>query len=270
MNSGGTRRNQEGPGEADARAEPRPRAGAEGATDPAAHGTAPLVVAIEGADRPASLAVGRGERVASALLAADREHASDLMPELEALCAAFGAHPRDLELIVVGLGPGSYTGLRVAAATGLGLALGSGAALVGVPSFEALALGVLAPGESADVLVDARGGYLYHACYRRPLVDHDAPLLEVLAAPSAVTADQARAALRSSHWIADRSALDAAAIDTVPDDVRVTEGARADAGTLLRLGVQRQRVGDVQGAQSRELSLEPLYLRPFTPHIRVR
>ncbi len=47
--------------------------------------------------------------------------------------------PRDLARIGVSLGPGSFTGLRVGIAAARALALGSGAAAVGVPSHEALA-----------------------------------------------------------------------------------------------------------------------------------
>jgi tRNA threonylcarbamoyl adenosine modification protein YeaZ len=226
-----------------------------------AKGGSLLAVALEGSARPASLSATRGGRTLSAVLSDTREHASDLVPELTALLAALGARPRELGLVVVGLGPGSYTGLRVAAATALGLALGSGAALVGVPSFEALAFGALAVGEEADVLVDARGGHLYHARYRRR-----ADGVDVLAAPSALTPDAARASLHAPIWLADEAALAAAEVPAPGPDVEVRGDRRAHAADLLCLGLARHSaIGPTPIA-----ALAPLYLRSFTPHVRAR
>ena len=224
-----------------------------------------LVVALEGSARPASLAAARGEVVVTRALADEREHASDLVPELAALLATLGARAADVELVVVGLGPGSYTGLRVAAATALGLALGArGAALVGVPSFEALALGAIPLGAEADVLVDARGGHLYHAAYRRHASDLGS--VEALSAPAALTPEEARAALRRPLWLADADALRAAGLTEAPAGVRVVSGARAGAEDLLRLGLARFAS---HGATALD-ALTPLYLRSFTPKVRTR
>jgi tRNA threonylcarbamoyladenosine biosynthesis protein TsaB len=228
---------------------------------PMADGHSLLVAALEGSARPASLAAARSGRTESAELSDTREHASDLVPELAALLERFDGHPRELGLVVVGLGPGSYTGLRVASATALGLALGSGAALVGVPSFEALAYGALAPGEDADILVDARGGHLYHARYRRTVDGVD-----VLAAPSALTPEGARAHLGSRIWLADDAALSAAGALAPGPAVEVRRGRRAHAADLLQLGLARF---EFDGPTPLD-ALVPLYLRSFTPHVRAR
>jgi tRNA threonylcarbamoyl adenosine modification protein YeaZ len=220
-----------------------------------------LALALEGSARPASLAAARGGRFLSAVLSDAREHASDLVPELAALLAAFDGEPRELGLVVVGLGPGSYTGLRVAAATALGLALGSGAALVGVPSFEALAYGALAVGEEAEILVDARGGHLYHARYRRRTDGVD-----VLAAPSALAPDEARARLTARIWLADEAALSAAEMRAPGPGIEVRSGVRAHAADLLHLGLARLAAHGPTPLDA----LAPLYLRSFTPKVRTR
>lgn len=80
--------------------------------------------------------------------------------------------PRDIDLLAVGLGPGSYTGLRAAAAFAHGFSLGTGCALQGVSSFAALASKVLAgEPEGETVLVsDATGGAAdeqYAAAFRK-------------------------------------------------------------------------------------------------------
>lgn len=222
----------------------------------------PVAVALEGSSRPASVAVTRGVELRNVFLDDGQAHASDLVPRLEALLAELGVRAADIGVVVVGLGPGSYTGLRVAAATALGLALGNGAELVGVPSFEALALRKLAPGDVGDVLVDARGGQLYHARYRRGSGDTE---FEVLAAPRALTPEESRAALGDSVWLADAAAL-AALGSPVPAGVRLDGDVGVDARDVLRLGLERHRRGEVTAPDA----LAPLYLRGFTPLVRGR
>src|SRR5688572_13321424 len=117
-------------------------------------------VALETSARAASVAVRHAGEVRAARLAPERSHASDLFPRLAELFEALGAAPGAIESVFVGTGPGSYTGLRVGIATALGLARGSGAKLVGVPSGETLAYERLAPGREAAWLLDARSGEL--------------------------------------------------------------------------------------------------------------
>ncbi len=70
--------------------------------------------------------------------------------------------------IGVGVGPGSYTGVRVGIATGRGLARAWGVPLGGASTLAALALAGLLPGESGIAALDARRGNVYAARYRRP------------------------------------------------------------------------------------------------------
>jgi len=78
--------------------------------------------------------------------------AQTLLEDIDALLRQGGAHPRDLDALAVGIGPGSFTGVRIglSAARGLGLALELRAA--GVSTLDALAAG--APG--AVPVIDAR------------------------------------------------------------------------------------------------------------------
>ena len=78
--------------------------------------------------------------------------ASTLLADVDALLRQAGAHPRDIDALALGTGPGSFTGIRIglAAARGLGLALGVTAA--GVSTLDALAAG--APG--ATPVIDAK------------------------------------------------------------------------------------------------------------------
>jgi tRNA threonylcarbamoyladenosine biosynthesis protein TsaB len=68
-------------------------------------------------------------------------HSTRLLPLAAGLLAESGLGWREVERIAVGVGPGTFTGLRVGVATAHGLASSSGAELVGVSSLRALALG---------------------------------------------------------------------------------------------------------------------------------
>jgi tRNA threonylcarbamoyladenosine biosynthesis protein TsaB len=84
-----------------------------------------------------------GERVSRAVT---------LLEEVDDLVRAAGAAPADLDAIVVGTGPGSFTGVRIGLATARGLAASLGLPVAGVSTLDALAHG--APG--ALPVIDAR------------------------------------------------------------------------------------------------------------------
>jgi tRNA threonylcarbamoyladenosine biosynthesis protein TsaB len=92
----------------------------------------------------------------------DRAHAELGVSKIQTLFQTANLEPY-ADLIVVGTGPGSYTGVRVAASLGLGLARVWKAKVVGVTTLEAIAAtrdGVVA------VSLDARRGNVYSAIYQ--------------------------------------------------------------------------------------------------------
>ncbi len=84
-------------------------------------------LAIETSSRSASIALGCADRLIEAVdLPPQRRHNVGLMPAIDRLCGAHGVTPRDLAEVYVSLGPGSFTGLRVAVAAVKMLALAQG------------------------------------------------------------------------------------------------------------------------------------------------
>jgi tRNA threonylcarbamoyladenosine biosynthesis protein TsaB len=220
-------------------------------------------VAIETSTARPSVAARRGTALEERVLSGERPHASDLLPELQRALEALGARPQDIAAVIVGTGPGSYTGLRVGVATALGLARGTGAALCGVPSFEALALAELALGQSCTVLLDARQGELYVARYRRAESG-----LTALTPPSVVpTSALAGAELADDLVLADDAALRAAGWESLrAQSPERTRGAWPRAALVLELGLERlERSGPQAPAE-----VEPLYLRAFRATTRAR
>lgn len=95
-------------------------------------------------------------------------HAEALVPKIRKLLQQMGLSFQDLGLIAVGVGPGSFTGVRVAVATARGLALAGNIPVVGVNSFEVfsvLAVPQLQTEEQLYVVLDARRRDLFYQMY---------------------------------------------------------------------------------------------------------
>ncbi len=107
-----------------------------------------LILAFDTATEIATSAlVGDGE-----VLGERVSRAVTLLEDVDALLRQGGAHADEIEALAVGIGPGSFTGVRVGLATARGLALALGVPVAGVSTLDALAAG--APG--ALPVIDAR------------------------------------------------------------------------------------------------------------------
>src|SRR2546422_6216603 len=99
-------------------------------------------LAIDTATEIASVAAGRPPRADSgAQVQGARRHAAEIVRLVDFVLGRLGITPRDLEGIVLGDGPGSFTGLRIGWAAAKGLAQEAGLELVAVPSLMAAAAG---------------------------------------------------------------------------------------------------------------------------------
>ena len=90
-------------------------------------------------------------------------HATELMPAVADVMGRAGVGWRDLDAIAVGVGPGTFTGLRIGIATARALAAANGLSLRPVSSLAALAAGIKAPLRLP--LIDARRGEVFGALY---------------------------------------------------------------------------------------------------------
>ncbi|MEM1010374.1 MAG: tRNA (adenosine(37)-N6)-threonylcarbamoyltransferase complex dimerization subunit type 1 TsaB, partial [Myxococcota bacterium] len=125
-------------------------------------------IALETSTPVASVALGHGDEVLHTLQTKlGGKHSETLLTQIDFLLRLQPWSARDIEAILVGVGPGSFTGLRVGIATAQGLAWSLNCPLIGVNSLDLLASE--APICAAELIVscqDARKGQLFVGFYR--------------------------------------------------------------------------------------------------------
>jgi len=119
-----------------------------------------------------SVAVQLGDEIKCDHRLVNREHAALLLPMISELLKEFGAKPSDIQGVVFGQGPGSFTGVRIAAAAAQGLAIAAQCPVLGVSSLKAIASACARtsdiPLEASIVMpsIDARMDQIYAGFYR--------------------------------------------------------------------------------------------------------
>ncbi|MDH7485635.1 MAG: tRNA (adenosine(37)-N6)-threonylcarbamoyltransferase complex dimerization subunit type 1 TsaB [Anaerolineae bacterium] len=99
-----------------------------------------MLLALDTATRLASIALYDGQRLLSeASWHSAQQHTVELMPRLVDMLEQAGVTPTMLSAVAVALGPGSFTGLRVALSVAKGLAVAHDLALLGVPTLDVVA-----------------------------------------------------------------------------------------------------------------------------------
>ena len=97
-----------------------------------------VTLAFDTAAAHCAAALLSGDRVVTRVEMMAKGQAERLVPLLEEMLAGEGVGWADIGVIAVGVGPGNFTGIRIAVALARGLALGLGVPAVGVTGFEAL------------------------------------------------------------------------------------------------------------------------------------
>ena len=125
-----------------------------------------MILAIATSTTSGSVALVDSCKVIAATQKAHVEaHAKWLMGSIDALLSDADITLTDIELIAIGTGPGSFTGLRIGVSTVKGLSWALSKPIVGVSTLRALALNVKGPALICPVL-DARKKQVYTALYR--------------------------------------------------------------------------------------------------------
>jgi len=116
-----------------------------------------------------SVAASRGETLFSRHERAGRRQAETILGMVDEVLAEARIELAQIHGIAYGEGPGSFTGLRIAAGVTQGLALARGVGVIGVGSLLALSEEAAKDAASGRVIacLDAHMGEVYHAAYRR-------------------------------------------------------------------------------------------------------
>lgn len=218
-----------------------------------------IVLGLETATASGAVALEiDGQLVGELVTTTNREHTETLLGGALELLEGAGATFGELDLIVVDLGPGLFTGLRVGVSTARSLAMAAGISVVGLSSLEIMAHDPAAD-HAAEVVsvIDARRGEVFaqrfvrvggelkersDACVMHP--DVLAVMLESRAQPSGGLTVLGDGALRYREVIEDLEGV------TLLNDVRLPS-----PGVACALARQRQLVGREPGA------VFPVYLR---------
>ncbi len=204
-----------------------------------------LLLAIDTSTSAITVALHDGEIASTATVLDARGHTEHVAPLIERCLESAGRAPADVTEVVVGNGPGPFTGLRVGIVTGLVFAHARGIPVHGVCSLDALAFDVAAQRGDGDFLVatDARRKEVYWARYAAS-AGTARRLTEPAVALPADLPDEVRLLPT-----AGRGPL--LYPQVFPDSVQVHD---VQAGSLAVVALQRLRDGVA-------MPVDPLYLR---------
>lgn len=185
-----------------------------------------------------------------------KTHSERILMGIDYLLKGCSLKLQDLQGVAVGLGPGSFTGLRIALSTAKGLAFALGTPMVGVSTLQAMASAVPYWPENICPLIDARRGYAYGAVYRQEGPDRLELVIEqdVRELASWLRSLPAPTLFLGSGAVAYREMIRAAlggSAHFAPQEV-----VHPRASIVARLGLQRL----LKGQADEPDAMEPLYM----------
>lgn len=222
-------------------------------------------LAIETSTMTQSVAVERDGRVVAQRSVTRRSgHATSLLLSVEGCLADAEVSKDEIQEILCGLGPGSFTGVRVGVAAAVGLGRGLGVRVGGLSSFDAL-LALAPPDSLAAIALDARKSEVYAGIWEA------FPRGTTLDIPAHVSPSTffERIATHASRerivLLGDAPSAYAEAFEPYADRIRWMPAAHTpDAAFLFRAAAYRTvPYNDVQ-------ALEPLYIRPSDAELNPR
>ncbi|MFG0249834.1 MAG: tRNA (adenosine(37)-N6)-threonylcarbamoyltransferase complex dimerization subunit type 1 TsaB [Phycisphaeraceae bacterium JB051] len=153
-------------------------------------------LAIETSSRQGAIALGKGDQMLCAIdLPTPRRHRVDLMPSVAKVCEDHGIKPADIAEIYVSIGPGSFTGLRIAVTTAKVISMITGAKIVAVPTIDVVAQNVEPSDATLAVAVNEKHGTIFGCLYEhngdrwQATSDADVQTLEQLLSPKTCSSD---------------------------------------------------------------------------------
>lgn len=125
-----------------------------------------LTLAIDTATKVCTVALCREQEIlAEYTINMGMTHSEGLLPQLEQLFQRTGVEKKEIGLLAVSMGPGSFTGLRIGLATAEAMAYAWQCCLHGVDTLKVLAYNIPLEGVVLSPVLDAQKGNFYQALY---------------------------------------------------------------------------------------------------------
>lgn len=218
------------------------------------------LLALETSTDACSVAVGRDDAVVCRHEVVPREHTARLLPMIRDVLTESGLTTADLDGLVLGIGPGSFIGVRIAASVAQGIAFAAGKLVVPVSSMAALAADVIAADDDVSTVLvaqDARMNEVYLAAFERGCDGLPVPLgpatLHPADKPVAVPGPAGLAVAAGGGW-QRYPGLVAAGQERILHRTNLVH-PRAEA--LLRIGIAEWRAGRARSPEA----IAPEYVR---------
>jgi tRNA threonylcarbamoyladenosine biosynthesis protein TsaB len=211
------------------------------------------VLILETSGKVGQVALASGETILGRReLPEARRHARDLAERCRELFAEQNWRARELSAVVVSIGPGSFTGLRVGIASAKAMAYATGCELFGVPAFDAIVACLDESAPAVEIIADALQGQVYS---QRFIPD----------AGSGWRPSEPIGIRSFEDWLRDLTPGSLVAGPAIGMyESRLPETARIvrDEDLNPRIeGLLRRARGDSASTQSNAWTLEPIYLR---------
>ena len=216
------------------------------------------ILSVDTATAWQSVAILDGERVVARCdQDASGAHARLLLPSIDRLFRETGLSPAKLDALVVSIGPGSFTGLRVGLATMLGFRTITKRPLVTVPTLEGMAWNLRGTVTPLCPVLNSRRGELYWAVYRWATGGRLERLLPDQVGTPETLAKQlgGTVVVYGEGWRTERAAITA----TIGRNVTVIEAEDQEKSSAVSIGLAGL-AKLVRGEQA-GLVVSPLYIQ---------
>ena len=155
----------------------------------------PLILAVETSGRLGSAAIARGgQLLAENAFTGPMRHSAEVFPAIVELLEQFGSRPREIKQVYISIGPGSFTGLRIAVTLAKTLHLANAAKIVAVDTLDTIAANANDYIEEKAIsldkvatILDAKRGQFFVAAYERNM---SCKVWEKIFSDSLMTAEQ--------------------------------------------------------------------------------
>ena len=215
------------------------------------------ILAIETSSRWGSAAIGTPAGVIeNRELSGEMRHAADFAALVDAMLKAQNWPARSIAYVLISVGPGSFTGLRIGVTMARTLSWSIGARIVAVPTLDAIARNALAAQpapQNLAVLLDAKREQVYAGAYRIEQQEIQRLIEPSLEKPLAFLSQLPRPLFVMGEGVPHhREEIEKAGVEFLPDSL-----ARPDARQVFTIGLQMARAG----LHTPPGDLLPLYIR---------